>query len=467
MPTSLARRRKKPDQTIREPSYIVGQSGKIHAILGEAGDEMIDIEPVKKYQYGGAALVAPPAAGSQFRAGGGNTGLDDLRRRRLELSRTYLGAQQAALGGEQADYAALQQARANAPEQQRVALARRNQAISDQDYAAFGVAPAEVDTPVTPGTVGIRQRIRSQEDILREQLADRAQIRGFGLGQAGLTRQAGELSLDEEEARLGQQERNRPAPLTRSPSRPSSRKRAPSVPKPGRIRNVEGYGFTRYEHGGSALVDVDDDEEDYELGARRRTTLAKKRRSVEYVMDPRTGIQHTIEPGTRPEFEASLEARAAKREGKVVYVDPYGETAKPQYLSPREATQRKAQVAERGKLEKRQQIAARYGRSEGVTAEPDQYEGIPTNTLIDLAIDREAVPTLDAEGKPMLDAEGIPVTTLKEPLIAYNTLRHSLLKRGLSPAAIDALYADAKLHPRKKSTAGGGRLLADVYGGTP
>src|SRR3990167_9951667 len=115
MPTSLAPRRKKPDQTIREPSYMVGQSGKIHAILGEAGDEMIDIEPVKKYQYGGAALVAPPAAGSQFRAGGGNTGLDDLRRRRLELNPTYLGAQQAALGGEQADYAALQQARAPPP----------------------------------------------------------------------------------------------------------------------------------------------------------------------------------------------------------------------------------------------------------------------------------------------------------------------------------------------------------------
>ena len=47
------------DMTLKEPAWLVGLSGKVYAMMGEAGPEKLDIEPVKKFADGGSATVAP------------------------------------------------------------------------------------------------------------------------------------------------------------------------------------------------------------------------------------------------------------------------------------------------------------------------------------------------------------------------------------------------------------------------
>lgn len=455
MPTKLARRRKSPDQVIKEKSVVLGlETGRIHALMGEAGDEMMDITPIKKYAAGGTLTV-----------GGSSGGMDDLERRRLELQRqrlgqsqTYLGTQQGILGSQQADFTRLQAARQNAPEQQAVALARRNQAISDRDYGAYGVAPAEVDTPVTPGAVGIRQRIQSSADVLERQIADRNAAFGFQSEQAGLTRQAGGLSLDEQEMRLeedarrraGQQERSPATPLARSsPGRSAARS---SGPKPGKIRNVPGYGMTRYEHGGQVLFDDDEEEP-----PRRSTRLAKKPRNTGQAIHQAfvDGERYDLQPGeTVQDVMQARTALTAKREGKVAYTDPYGESALPEYLSPREATARKTAASTRKTQEAKtglrrtyaQQFERDTGLSAGGLAEPDEWEGVSNEALLDLA-------TTTGEGG--------------RPLIPYPAVKASLIKRGLRNAAIEAMFAEAKLSKKNKYGAGAEGTKASTVTGGP
>lgn len=199
------------DQTIREPSDIVGEhSGKVYATLAENAPEALKIIPkpgVKHYARGGRVDVRRYAAGGVLSVDAAQQ--NDFSAKNSQLDTTQ-SAYNAELGNANAQLADEQKVAAqakNTADLEGAARAQTTQNTEDQQYAALGVAKP-VDVAVAPGGAavsgapGARTAIQSQEQVASDQAArDRAtsyaqsRVNTTELGLAGVGTSRADLAL--------------------------------------------------------------------------------------------------------------------------------------------------------------------------------------------------------------------------------------------------------------------------------
>lgn len=227
----------------------------------------------------------------------------DANQASLGATRGYIGLQQALLAAENADRGLIRSARDNVADKVAVAEATQERAVSNRMYDRLGVSrPIDVDVPAgqsIDAASGARPSLRTQEQIVRGEVADRQEDRQATLRGAQLAVQLQETNVTEAEIAA------RRVGLTLAEANQ-------------RVRDAENV---------AALADLDVD----------RAGLDVARGDLE---GDRLGLDVTRQQilGAQNKFDLAALVADAEDQGYELYTDPV--TRERSFLSPAEADER-------------------------------------------------------------------------------------------------------------------------------